>query len=77
MNTTKARVKVWVDTRRYELSHMHRPRGYGYWGFAVHPLLGETRGVREVWVQGTYTAAKAAACRQAATWGYDRVEVLP
>ena len=69
----KRNVRVRVDTRRYELSHWHKPRGRGYWGFSVDN--GQT--FREVWVSGLYTEAKQEAVKQAHKWGFDRVEVLP
>jgi len=46
-----------IDTRQYQASHVHTPRGRGLWGFEnakTHEI---------VWIDGTYTEAREAARR--------------
>lgn len=62
-------MKVRVLTGRYEWSHGHKPKGYGYWAFNI--------GEETVWIQGMYSEAKKKAIREAKVRKLYQVEVLP
>lgn len=57
------------ETSRYEWSHGHRPRGYGFWMFLV--------GSAQVSAHGTYSEAKRVAAARARELGEHLVVVLP
>lgn len=63
-----------VETSTFEASHGKAPRGLGNWAFEFvkfncHPLTFH--------YMGTYSAAKAAAVKEARLDGADFVKVLP
>lgn len=50
------------NTREYEFSHGHKPRGRGGWAFSFkrNPEMSEI-----FWINGTYSEAKAVARKKA------------
>jgi hypothetical protein len=64
---------VTVSTSAYEFAHGKRPRGTGHWAFYFRNGTSE---VGEMfWASGSYSAAKAAAVREAVARGASTVVV--
>lgn len=66
---------VYVSTFRYFASHAKSPRGRGMWAFSIgaerHPLS------TVLWLNASYSEAKAAAIAAASLRDITTVEVLP
>ena len=63
-----------VYTGQYEASHGRKPKGRGYWMFAISSYM---QGTEETGFYGTYTEAKKQAVKLARDLGWDSVSVLP
>lgn len=61
-----------VNTSSYVASHGHNPRGLGFWAFGP-----TSRSQDVVFVQGTFTEAKAKAKVEAKARGWTTLAVLP
>lgn len=54
-----------TNTRQYEFSHGHKPRGMGHWWFRITATDGNGRyTMQEISASGKLSEAKAAACRR-------------
>jgi len=66
--------KVTVDTTQYEFAQGRKPRGAGYWAFALGDGTGRWR--KELfWVSAPYGEAKRQAVREARRQGCSDVVV--
>lgn len=59
------------SARDYAFTHGHKPRGTGAWSFTLHRSGSST----QVWCNGSYSEARAAAMREARSLGCDTVTV--
>jgi hypothetical protein len=57
--TKEKQMKTTLDTRTYERSHWHKPRGRGYWAF-IRPEDDPSDMGAVVWMSGTLTECKQA-----------------
>ncbi|MBN2570302.1 MAG: hypothetical protein JXB42_12815 [Deltaproteobacteria bacterium] len=62
-------MRVFVNKRSFERSHIRQPKGYGMWAFKIDG--------KEHFITGKYGEASREACRRAKALGCPVIDVLP
>ena len=70
-------MKIEIKTIEFLTSHGKNPRGFGYWFFSKTRNIDWDDEASFVAVQGTYSAAKREALREASTCGWEVAYVQP